>query len=231
VGRDRAEPDDCPIGRQAVPFLPRESPAPADSVGKCGPTVLVRLMLWPGLMPARCVDTEHAVSRTLHEPVHGPRVLLAENDLELRRLLVKSLERGGFQVTAVSSGEMLLEALTSLLLDEALNFDILVTDVQLPRWSGLTALNAMRCAGCKLPVILLTACPDPELLVLAKELAALLLTKPFDLDELNRAVAACLSMGAAANAIPAPHAPKQSMKKGLICPPISTRGSWPDQER
>lgn len=129
-------------------------------------------------------------------PPIGPtrvRVLLAEDDHQLRSLLGQSLGCAGFDVHAVLNGSLLMQALTGALLGDAPEYDVIVTDICMPGWSGLAALNGLRCARCSIPVILLTAFPDREAMFLARELGATLLTKPVDLDELNQAVASSVA--------------------------------------
>lgn len=116
------------------------------------------------------------------------RVLLAEDDVDFRRLLQAHLGRSGYEVEVVDNGLSLMAALTDLLIDGYSPIDVLVSDVCLPTWSGLQVLNGLRCAGCSLPVVLITACDEPEVELLARELGAQLLLKPFDLGELTRAL-------------------------------------------
>jgi len=115
-------------------------------------------------------------------------VLLAEDDAELRRLLERSLQSDGFKVIALGSGHALAQALMGLILGDPANFDVLVSNVRMPGWPALSALNGLRCAGYHVPAVFLTACPGPDVELLASELGACLLTKPVDLEELYQAV-------------------------------------------
>jgi DNA-binding response OmpR family regulator len=117
-------------------------------------------------------------------------VLLAEDDEAFRHLLQGYLARRGFEVQAVSNGSELLATLTDLMLDGEGSIDVLVSDICMPNWSGVQVLNGLRCAGCALPVILITASTDRESEILASELSARLLHKPFELEELVRALEA-----------------------------------------
>ena len=124
----------------------------------------------------------------LPQPAAQQRVLLAEDDEAFRELLVSYLGRRGYQVESVTNGAELMAALTDLLIDGETNIDVLVSDICMPAWSGVQVLNGLRCAGCSLPVILITACEDQESALLAKELKARLLLKPFELAELAGAL-------------------------------------------
>ena len=119
------------------------------------------------------------------------RVLLADDDFELRSLLSGELLQAGYSVTEVGSGTDLLDRLASDLIESNQpQFDLLVSDVRMPGWSGLEVLGGLRRAGLRLPVVLITAFGDPKTHRTAHKLGAVLLDKPFDLDDFRGAVAA-----------------------------------------
>jgi len=133
-------------------------------------------------------DRSPAISQLDPHKEYPLTVLLAEDDAELRRLLEQSLLSDGFKVIAIGSGHALAQALTGLILGDPANFDVLVSNVRMPGWPALSALNGLRCAGYQVPAVFLTAVPSPEVELLASELGARLLTKPVDLEELYQAV-------------------------------------------
>ena len=81
------------------------------------------------------------------------RVLVADDDPDIRELVVFKLESAGFEVTAVGDGQAAL--------DHALGDppDLLVLDLMMPRLTGLEVCAALRADPSteKVPVILLTA--------------------------------------------------------------------------
>lgn len=81
------------------------------------------------------------------------RILLAEDDTLIRKLLTEALERSGYRVVAASDGREALE-----LLDEA-RPNMLLTDVGMPHVDGLALLRAVRdTPGYEtLPVLVYTA--------------------------------------------------------------------------
>jgi two-component system, OmpR family, response regulator len=80
-----------------------------------------------------------------------PHVLIVEDDLELRGVLVRGLEEEGFDTEAVGSGaEFLTRAALSLP-------DALVIDIGLPDADGRDLCQALRAQGQQLPVLFLTA--------------------------------------------------------------------------
>jgi len=123
------------------------------------------------------------------------RVLLAEDDAAFRELLASVLRRSGYEVLEAANGEELLDHVAFGLLrgEKHRTFDLLVSDIRMPRHTGLEILNGMRSANLSVPVILITAFGDPETHRLAYELGARVLDKPFDMTELELAVAAAFS--------------------------------------
>lgn len=113
--------------------------------------------------------------------------LVAEDDDELRRLLVNSLRAEGFEVTEARDGSELLEHLGSLLSERAQPLlDLVVTDVRMPGFNGLNILAGLRREAWATPVILITAFGDPKLHAEARRLGALaVFDKPFDMNDLR----------------------------------------------
>jgi DNA-binding response OmpR family regulator len=101
---------------------------------------------------------------TLEEAVGLARkrtVLLAEDDAELRHMLVESLIHDGFDVVAVRDGETALSVLAAATRSgQEMPFDALLSDVWMPRKNGLEVLARVRREGWRLPVVLLTAALD-----------------------------------------------------------------------
>lgn len=118
----------------------------------------------------------------------GLRVLVAEDDTEMRRLIVESLVRDGAEVSEAASGLSLLDRLRRLVAQEDLPH-LLITDVRMPGLTGLQVLAMMRERGLKVPVILITAFGDEDIHNEAASLGALaVFDKPFDVDDLRTAV-------------------------------------------
>lgn len=117
------------------------------------------------------------------------RILLAEDDHEMRQWLEAELRSDGYAVAVARDGTELLEALSEV---SRLSFavpDIILMDVRMPGYSGLHVLAAVRAAGWKTPVIIMTAFGDPRLHEEAARLGAnVVFDKPFDLDDLRTAL-------------------------------------------
>jgi two-component system response regulator MprA len=84
--------------------------------------------------------------------VSGLSILLVEDDLELRRMLVRGLEEEGFLVTTAGSGA---EAMRLVAADAPP--DALIVDIGLPDADGRDLCQALRARGMLAPVLFLTA--------------------------------------------------------------------------
>ena len=131
------------------------------------------------------------------------RVLIVEDERDIRDLVLFHLEREGFQVSSASSGE---EALRQV---RHASPDLVLLDLMLPAMGGLEVCRKLRQdpATVGLPIVMLTAKGDEVDRVLGLELGADdYIVKPFSPKELLARVRAVLrraklAPGAAAIAI------------------------------
>ena len=79
------------------------------------------------------------------------RILIAEDDTELRQLFEHVLEKSGYQVTGVSDGRQALDALA------ADYFDLVISDIMMPVMDGYALVRSMRDSGFNTPVMMITA--------------------------------------------------------------------------
>ncbi|MDP3551144.1 MAG: response regulator [Novosphingobium sp.] len=115
------------------------------------------------------------------------RLLVVDDDPELRSLLQRFLSEHGFSVRAVESGKAMDVAL------QREPADVLVLDLMMPGEDGLAILRRLRASGEQVPVIMLTARGDPVDRVLGLEMGADdYLGKPFLPRELVARIAALL---------------------------------------
>jgi CheY-like chemotaxis protein len=116
-------------------------------------------------------------------------VLVAEDDDALRTLVVRTLEACGCSTCEARDGGELVDLLDRARDEPHLRPDVLITDVRMPKLSGLGALLALRKANWNLPVVVMTAVQDETIDTVALRLGAVgVLHKPFDLDDLMTAV-------------------------------------------
>jgi CheY-like chemotaxis protein len=118
----------------------------------------------------------------------GRRVLVAEDDAEMRRLVVETLRLDGYTVSGVANGAELLLRLTTPPSPSAPRIDLIVSDIRMPEYTGLEIVDALRQSRQTTPVILMTAFGDSETRALADSLDAVLFDKPFAMDDLRAAV-------------------------------------------
>jgi len=119
------------------------------------------------------------------------RVLVAEDDPELRVLVGIALRKDGYEVILAKDGIELADIMDSAQRRSGSvePIDLLVSDVRMPGWTGLEVLAAIRETEWAFPVVLITAYGSLETLVEASRLgAAAVFAKPFDLDDLRTAV-------------------------------------------
>jgi DNA-binding response OmpR family regulator len=119
------------------------------------------------------------------------QLLVAEDQADIRELLVMNLRNAGYDVTAVADG---LAALAS---QNEQASDLLILDLMMPGMDGLEVCKALRARGHGTPILMLTAKSTELDRVLGLELGADdYLTKPFSLAELLARVKALLRRAA-----------------------------------
>jgi len=123
------------------------------------------------------------------------RVLLAEDDAEMRSLLQLSLEDAGYEVTALANGVDLLHELERAHRTPTRPpYGLVVSDVRMPGPTGLEILDALHGRAWLPPVILITAFGDAALHEEGRRLGAVaVLDKPFETDRLVALVGQNLS--------------------------------------
>jgi len=113
------------------------------------------------------------------------RVLLAEDDGELRRLLASALFARGYDVVECVNGRELARCIDRVLAGEVgWSVDLIVSDIRMPGFSGLEVVEALRGNGERTRVVLMTAFADDGTQQAARSLGVLLLDKPFELEQL-----------------------------------------------
>jgi DNA-binding NtrC family response regulator len=118
-----------------------------------------------------------AMSNTPHSPI---RLLIVDDDEQMRRTLIHRFERQGMVVTEASSGEEALERAARARCDVAL------LDLHLPGMGGIDLLSKLKEKHPDLEALMLTAHSSVETAVLAMKRGAYdYLTKPFRLPELE----------------------------------------------
>ncbi|HLE00090.1 MAG TPA: sigma-54 dependent transcriptional regulator [Bdellovibrionota bacterium] len=130
-----------------------------------------------------------------------PRILLVDDDPQALESTRKILELSGYEVVTAVDGQAALEQIRPSASGRLQKFDLVVTDVRMPRLGGLEFLRALSLCGETTPVILMTAFGRVEDAVWAMKLGAVdFLTKPFKRQALLSSVEAVLKRAKAAGA-------------------------------
>lgn len=125
-----------------------------------------------------------------------PKILLAEDQAQMRSMVAELLRGRGYDVVELRDGPSLTRELYASTADDDNPTEpaLLISDVRMPNGSGLEALRAIRRTHQTLPVIVMTAFGDPQLHREAHALGAThVFDKPFDLSDLLAEVERVLS--------------------------------------
>ncbi|MBI5496627.1 MAG: sigma-54-dependent Fis family transcriptional regulator [Deltaproteobacteria bacterium] len=118
----------------------------------------------------------------------GSRILIADDEANIRKVLAKTLEREGYDVVAVKDGQEALEVIEHRDVEDD-PIGVVVTDLRMPRLDGLGLLSKLRESAPDIPVILITAHGTVDTAVTALKQGAFdYVTKPFDQVELLRVI-------------------------------------------
>jgi DNA-binding response OmpR family regulator len=122
------------------------------------------------------------------------RILVAEDDAEMRRVVADTLRDDGHEVVELADGGRLLVDIAARMKGETDgdSFDLIVSDIRMPICTGLQILEVLRQTHWHTPVILMTAFGDAATRKRAESLMAILFDKPFDMDDLRAAVVSLL---------------------------------------
>jgi DNA-binding response OmpR family regulator len=138
------------------------------------------------------------------------RILVVDDYRDIRQLSTEVLSHSGYKVDTAADGAAAWEALQSKA------FNLLITDNDMPRLTGIELVRKLRSARMALPVILTTGNLRTEKLVQNPSLQlAALLPKPFSVEELLGTVTNVLSatVGAPGQLEPLPDWRSQSSEE------------------
>ena len=138
-------------------------------------------------------------------------ILVAEDQVDIRDLIVLNLQQAGYAVAAVADGRAALAS------QEESASDLLILDLMMPLLDGLEVCKALRARGRATPILMLTAKSTELDRVLGLELGADdYLTKPFSMAELLARVKALLRRAELLRAAAAASAPSASVRNGEL---------------
>jgi two-component system response regulator MprA len=131
-------------------------------------------------------DAAVAAHATARRPGGPFRILIADRDPELRRLVGFVLRGDGHEIVEAADGSELLEAIASLVIDGARPFDVIVSAQAIPGIPGISVLAGLRARGRRTPFVLMTG--NPIVQAQARRLGATVLDRPFDGEAIRQAV-------------------------------------------
>ena len=113
------------------------------------------------------------------KPETKKTILLADDDDNLRRVLEFQLSEAGYKILTAADGAEAFEVFTNN------DFDCVVTDLRMPKLSGLELLEKIKIFNTETPVIVITAFGEVETAVTAMKAGAFdYINKPFNRDEI-----------------------------------------------
>lgn len=118
----------------------------------------------------------------------APVVLVVDDSGIVRRQVINALGKTGLRVIEASDGQQALELI------ETQTISLLITDINMPRMSGVELLMTLAERGLRVPTIVLTSESEVATLREARSAGALAwITKPFDPEHLSSAVVRALT--------------------------------------
>jgi DNA-binding response OmpR family regulator len=133
------------------------------------------------------------------------RILVVEDDKDIRLLNTEALTQCGYHVDAAQDGAVAWDTL------QASGYDLMITDNEMPKVTGVDLLKKLHAAHLALPVIMATgALPIDEFTRHPWLQPAAMLIKPYTLDELVGTVRQVLRVADGSGGQTAPPAPWQN---------------------
>lgn len=110
------------------------------------------------------------------------KILVADDDPVIRKLLCQVLSEDGHKVSLATNGAQAIEKV------QEEDFELLLSDVHMPVMNGLETLRTMRSTFPQLPVVMMDSYPDQLVKQAENEGALTCIHKPFDLKELREVI-------------------------------------------
>ncbi len=122
-------------------------------------------------------------------PISGGRVLIVDDEASIRSSYTNALTDAGFEVVEAKGGKEALQRI------EKDRFDLVITDIHMPRMDGLTLLRHVHALVPDVPVVLMLEGPNDLIAIQAAELGPLQsLLKPIDHNLLKRTAALAIRL-------------------------------------
>jgi DNA-binding NtrC family response regulator len=120
----------------------------------------------------------------LNKKAPSLKLLLIDDDEHIRAKLCYFLNEKGYDVTSASNGS---EGLY-LIKNDRQGFDLIITDIVMPQMSGTSLISMVKKKFPDIPVIAITGWGEYPEAFATESQAEKVLSKPFELSELNKAI-------------------------------------------
>ncbi|WP_206185319.1 response regulator [Sphingosinicella sp. CPCC 101087] len=173
------------LGLSMVYGFARQSDGAIDITSRLGEGTVVEI--WLPRAPKRPRRSAQPAERpeSSSEPVRSLRVLLVDDHEAVRETTAGMLCDLGHEVESMADGAAMLRRLK----EAPAGFDLVVTDYAMPLMSGVELLKEARRVRTDLPAIIISGYADSRSIVHGPK-EAVILTKPFTLDQMRTAIAA-----------------------------------------
>jgi CheY-like chemotaxis protein len=122
---------------------------------------------------------------------HG-KILIIEDDLDIRDILKLQLEQGGHQVIEAKDGQEGIDLMKKG--SNLLQVGLIITDIRMPKVNGVEAIDYIKSNAPSIPIMVITGYPDTDLAVnLLQRGVKDYLVKPVAKETLLSKVSATLS--------------------------------------
>ena len=145
--------------------------------------------------PQTLLGVDEAMANSAVDPLlAGKRVLIADDEAKIRRILGDVLRKRGCDVTIVQDGQAAIDLMGPIEQGELAEFDLIISDIKMPDRNGYEVFSAARRAMEDVPVILMTGFgydPHHSIVRASQEGLQTVLFKPFPiariLEEVRKA--------------------------------------------
>ena len=152
-----------------------------------------------GLVPVRpFIAANRAACARVAQLARVPLIAIVDDDSAVREALADLLQVAGFEGASFDNGADLLDR------DDPGRFDLVITDLQMPRMDGIELIRRLQDTKDPPPALVLTSCLDAEPRARALQSgAADCLTKPVEEDVLLQRIDEILAPGREGRDVPA----------------------------
>jgi DNA-binding NtrC family response regulator len=119
----------------------------------------------------------------------APRILVVDDEFLVRWAIGETLGERGYEIAEAADGESAMRAVT----EPGAAPNLVLLDLRLPDSNDLSVLSFIRAQAPTTPVVVMTAHGTPDIIDRATQLGALVLNKPFDMNDLTALVESVLT--------------------------------------